>query len=156
MSFGALSANAVMAMNKGAALGGFAQSTGEGGLTQYQLRYGGGVIWQLGSGYFSARTKDGHLDRGLFKEKSQIDNVKMITIKISQGAKPGIGGELPASKISAEIAEIRGVPRGQDCISPASHKEFSTPPPSSSSSSRSSASSPAESRSVSSCAWATT
>lgn len=127
MSFGALSANAVMAMNKGAALGGFAQSTGEGGLTQYHLRYGGDVIWQLGSGYFSARTKDGLLDRGLFKEKSQIDNVKMITIKISQGAKPGIGGELPASKISAEIAEIRGVPRGQDCISPASHKEFSTP-----------------------------
>ncbi|RAV32847.1 FMN-binding glutamate synthase family protein [Corynebacterium heidelbergense] len=127
MSFGALSANAVRAMNKGAAMGGFAQDTGEGGLTKYHLEYGADLIWELGSGYFSSRTKDGRLDRGLFKEKAQMDNVKMVAIKLSQGAKPGIGGVLPAAKITAEIADIRGVPRGEDCVSPAAHKEFSTP-----------------------------
>jgi glutamate synthase domain-containing protein 2 len=127
MSFGSLSARAVRAMNKGAAMGGFAQDTGEGGLTDYHLEYGADLMWELGTGYFSARTPDGHLDRDEFRRKAQMDEVKAITIKISQGAKPGMGGMLPGAKVNAEIARYRGVPEGEDCLSPSAHKEFSTP-----------------------------
>lgn len=127
MSFGALSANAVLAMNKGAAMGDFMQETGEGGLTKYHLEYGADLFWEIGSGYFGCRTHDGHFDPEKFREKARREQVKGITIKMSQGAKPGLGGVLPASKITPEIAEAREVPMGQDCISPASHSEFSTP-----------------------------
>lgn len=127
MSFGALSERAVLAMNKGAAMGGFAQNTGEGGLTPYHLEYGADIIWELGTGYFGAQTEDGRLDREKFKKVAAHDEVKMIAIKISQGAKPGTGGHLPKEKITPEIAKIRDVPRDKDCISPAAHLEFSTP-----------------------------
>jgi glutamate synthase domain-containing protein 2 len=127
MSFGSLSSRAVLAMNQGAKLGGFAQDTGEGGLTPYHLRYGADVIWEIGSGYFSARAEDGRFDEALFKKGARRDEIKMIEIKLSQGAKPGHGGVLPGAKVNAEIARIRGVPIGKDCISPAVHPEFSTP-----------------------------
>jgi glutamate synthase domain-containing protein 2 len=127
MSFGALSANAVLALNWGAAKGGFAQDTGEGGLSKYHLEHGGDLVWELGSGYFGARTKDGGFDADMFADKAAHDSVKMVELKLSQGAKPGIGGVLPGSKVSAEIAEARSVPQGQTCISPPSHKVFSTP-----------------------------
>lgn len=127
MSFGALSANAVLAMNQGAALGGFSQETGEGGLTRYHLRYGADVIWEFGSGYFGCRTREGRFDDEAFAGKAAQEQIKGVLIKISQGAKPGIGGVLPASKVTAEIAEARQVPQGQDVISPAAHPEFSTP-----------------------------
>lgn len=127
MSFGALSRNAVLAMNKGAQLGGFAQDTGEGGLTPYHLRYGADVIWEIGSGYFGCRTGDGHFDAQDFADKARQDAVRMIEIKISQGAKPSHGGLLPASKVNREIAAIREVPAHEDCLSPAAHSAFSTP-----------------------------
>jgi glutamate synthase domain-containing protein 2 len=127
MSFGALSSHAVMAMNKGAALGGFAQDTGEGGLTPYHLEHGADVIWEIGSGYFGCRTKDGRFDDEDFRDKASNPLVKMIEIKISQGAKPSHGGLLPGAKVNAEIARIREVPEGEDCLSPASHPEFDTP-----------------------------
>lgn len=127
MSYGSLSANAVLAMNKGSAKGGFAHNTGEGGLTEYHLKYDADLIWEIGSGYFGARTEDGRLDRELFAEKAQHPNVKMVAIKMSQGAKPGVGGHLPKEKITQEIADIRGIPQDVDCISPSYHKEFSTP-----------------------------
>jgi glutamate synthase domain-containing protein 2 len=127
MSFGALSANAVMAMNKGAMLGGFAQDTGEGGLSPYHLKYGADIVWELGSAYFGCRHTDGSFDADEFKKKSRYDCIKMIEIKISQGAKPGHGGLLPAAKITKEIAETREVEMGKDCLSPAAHPEFGTP-----------------------------
>ncbi|KGI78227.1 FMN-binding glutamate synthase family protein [Oleiagrimonas soli] len=127
MSFGALSNHAVLAMNKGAKLGGFAQDTGEGGLTPYHLEHGADVIWEIGSGYFGCRTKDGRFDDEQFRKKACQDPIKMIEIKLSQGAKPSHGGVLPGSKVNAEIAEIRGVPEGEDCVSPATHPEFDTP-----------------------------
>ncbi len=127
MSFGALSANAIRALNGGAKLGGFAHDTGEGGLTKYHLENGGDLIWEIGSGYFGARTKDGNFDPGMFSEKAAHEHVKCVSLKLSQGAKPGIGGVLPASKVSAEIAEARGVPKGEKCVSPSHHKVFSTP-----------------------------
>lgn len=127
MSFGALSANAVLAMNQGAALGGFSQETGEGGLTQYHLAHGADIIWEFGSGYFGCRTEDGRFNDEVFAEKAAKPEIKGIMVKLSQGAKPGIGGVLPASKVTAEIAEAREVPQGQDVISPAAHPEFSTP-----------------------------
>lgn len=127
MSFGALSSRAVLAMNKGASLGGFAQDTGEGGLAPYHLEYDADVIWEIGSGYFGCRTQEGRFDDAQFKEKSRHHAVKMIEIKLSQGAKPGHGGLLPGAKVTKEIAEARGVPEGEDCLSPASHPEFSTP-----------------------------
>jgi glutamate synthase domain-containing protein 2 len=126
MSFGALSANALRALNIGAANGGFAHDTGEGGLSAYHL-YGGDLVWELGSGYFGARTADGEFDRTRFADKAARDAVKCVSIKLSQGAKPGIGGVLPAAKVSAEIAAVRGVPQGRDCISPAAHSAFHTP-----------------------------
>ncbi|WKE64281.1 FMN-binding glutamate synthase family protein [Gallaecimonas kandeliae] len=127
MSFGALSANAIRALNKGAKLGGFAHDTGEGSISPYHREFGGDLIWELGSGYFGCRTPDGHFDPVRFAEQAKDPQVKMIEIKLSQGAKPGHGGILPAHKVTAEIAETRGVPRGQDCISPSSHSAFSTP-----------------------------
>ncbi len=127
MSFGAISKNAVMSLNKGAKTGNFAQNTGEGGLSPYHLKHGGDIFWQLGTANFGARKNDGGLDEKLFQEKSQLDNVKMIEIKISQGAKPSHGGILPAAKITKEISEIRGAPMGQDCMSPPTNPEFSTP-----------------------------
>jgi glutamate synthase domain-containing protein 2 len=127
MSFGALSANALRALNAGAARGGFAHDTGEGGLTPYHLENGGDLIWELGSGYFGARTKDGDFDSGLFREKAAHEQVKCVSLKLSQGAKPGIGGVLPASKVTREIANARDVPQGEKCVSPSAHKVFGTP-----------------------------
>ncbi|MEM9198160.1 MAG: FMN-binding glutamate synthase family protein [Pseudomonadota bacterium] len=127
MSFGALSANAISALNKGAKAGGFAHDTGEGGISRYHREGGGDLIYEIGSGYFGCRTEDGRFDPDRFAAQAANDQVKMVEIKLSQGAKPGHGGMLPASKISPEIAEARGVPMGRDCISPAAHSAFSTP-----------------------------
>ena len=127
MSFGSLSANAVRALNKGAAMGGFAHDTGEGGYSPYHREGGGDIIWEIGSGYFGCRTADGQFDPEKFSAAAANDQIKMIEIKLSQGAKPGHGGVLPAAKVSKEIAAIRGVPEGKDCISPSSHSAFSTP-----------------------------
>ncbi len=127
MSYGALSKNAIMALNKGAKMGSFYHNTGEGGLSPYHLKHGGDLVWQIGTGYFGCRTKDGNFDQGLFKDKVQNEVVKMIEIKLSQGAKPGHGGILPAVKLTKEISEIRHVPMGEDVISPAAHTSFSTP-----------------------------
>ena len=127
MSFGALSANALRALNRGAAAGGFAHDTGEGGLTDYHLEGGGDLIWEVGSGYFGTRTKDGDFDPDIFRDKSAHPAVKCVSLKLSQGAKPGIGGVLPAAKVTSEIAEARGVPQGEKCVSPASHRVFHTP-----------------------------
>jgi glutamate synthase domain-containing protein 2 len=126
MSFGALSGAALTALNQGAAAGGFAHDTGEGGLTKYHLN-GADVVWELGSGYFGARTKDGGFDEGEFREKASDPHIKVVSLKLSQGAKPGIGGQLPGAKVTHEIAEARDVPQGQSCVSPAAHKVFSTP-----------------------------
>lgn len=126
MSFGSISNNAVLALNKGAKIGNFAHNTGEGGLTDYHLQ-GGDIIWQIGTGYFGCRTEDGNFCPDKFREKANLNEVKMIELKLSQGAKPGHGGILPAVKITKEISEIRGVPMGKDVISPPAHKEFSTP-----------------------------
>ncbi len=127
MSFGALSANAVMALNKGAALGRFAHDTGEGGVSQYHLQHGGDLIWNIGSGYFGCRNLDGSFSEERFADMARRDNIRMIEIKLSQGAKPGHGGILPAPKVTPEIAAARGVPVGQDCVSPSSHSAFQTP-----------------------------
>jgi len=127
MSFGALSPNAIRALNKGARAGNFAHDTGEGGLSAYHRENGGDIIWEIGSGYFGARNPDGTFSPGRFADTAAIDQVKMVELKISQGAKPGHGGVLPGAKVSEEIARTRGVPMGQDCISPSSHSSFSTP-----------------------------
>ena len=127
MSFGSLSKNAILALNKGAAKGGFFHNTGEGGLTPYHLENGGDVVWQIGTGYFGCRTKDGRFDEKTFEEKAQLEQVKMIEIKLSQGAKPGHGGILPAYKNTPEIAKIRGVEPGTQVDSPPRHKAFATP-----------------------------
>ncbi len=127
MSYGSLSKNAVQALNKGAKLGGFAHNTGEGGLTQYHLMHDGDVIWQIGTGYFGARTLEGNFDPVLFQEKANHKNVKMIEIKLSQGAKPGHGGMLPGEKVNEEIAQIRNVPIGKDVLSPPGHSAFTSP-----------------------------
>lgn len=127
MSFGALSGNAILALNKGAKEGGFAHDTGEGGISRYHREGGGDLIFEVGSGYFGCRDAAGNFDPDRFSEQAADPQVKMIEIKLSQGAKPGHGGMLPAKKISPEIAEARGVPMGVDCISPASHNAFRTP-----------------------------
>ena len=127
MSFGALSPNAVKALNRGAALGGFAHDTGEGSISSHHREHGGDLIWQIASGYFGCRTPDGHFDPERFAQQAQSPQVKMIEVKLSQGAKPGHGGVLPKAKVSPEIAEARGVPMGQDCVSPARHSAFSNP-----------------------------
>ena len=126
MSFGSLSGNAIEALNRGAALGGFAHDTGEGAISPYH-RNGGDLVWELGSGYFGARTPDGGFDEREFAEKAADDQVKMVSLKLSQGAKPGIGGVLPGPKVSREIAETRGIPQGTKCVSPPYHRVFSTP-----------------------------
>ena len=127
MSFGALSANAIMALNRGARLGGFAHDTGEGSISRHHRSQGGDLIWEIGSGYFGCRDEDGHFSPERFAENAASAQVKMIEIKLSQGAKPGHGGVLPGAKVTAEIAEARGVRPGQDCVSPASHSSFGTP-----------------------------
>ncbi len=127
MSFGSLSANAVLALNGGAKLGGFAHNTGEGGLSPYHLAGGGDLIWQIGTGYFGCRAADGTFDEEKYVENATRPIVKMIELKLSQGAKPGHGGILPAAKLTEEIATIRGVPMGQDVLSPPGHSAFSTP-----------------------------
>jgi glutamate synthase domain-containing protein 2 len=127
MSFGSLSANAVLALNTGAARGGFAHDTGEGGLSDYHLRPGGDLVWEIGTGYFGCRTDDGGFDPAQFAEKAAHDAVKCVSVKLSQGAKPGIGGVLPGGKVNAEIARVRGVPEGRTVVSPPYHRAFSTP-----------------------------
>lgn len=127
MSFGSLSQNAVLALNAGAKAGGFYHNTGEGGLSPYHLKEGGDLVWQIGTGYFSCRDKDGNFDAKQFTEKASLPNVKMIEIKLSQGAKPGHGGILPADKNTQEIADIRGVPVATQVNSPPTHSAFSTP-----------------------------
>jgi glutamate synthase domain-containing protein 2 len=127
MSFGSLSPNAVRALNAGAKKGGFAHDTGEGGVSPYHRENGGDLIWEIGSGYFGCRNPDGSFSPEIFAKVAADDQIKMIELKISQGAKPGHGGVLPAAKVSAEISRIRGIAIGEDCISPASHKAFATP-----------------------------
>ncbi len=127
MSFGALSANAIEALNLGAKIGGFYHDTGEGGLSPYHLKHGGDVVWEIGSGYFGCRDAKGNFHPEHFRERAGHDAVVMTEIKLSQGAKPGHGGLLPGAKVTAEIAKIRDVPEGEDCLSPAYHTAFSTP-----------------------------
>ena len=127
MSYGSLSRNAILALNGGAKLGGFAHNTGEGGLSPYHLEPGGDVVWQIGTGYFSCRTPDGRFSRDEFAKRAVLPAVKMIEVKLSQGAKPGHGGILPAAKLTPEIVAIRGVVPGQDVVSPPAHTAFSTP-----------------------------
>ncbi len=127
MSFGALSANAVRALNAGAKRGGFFHDTGEGSISRYHREMGGDLVWEIGSGYFGCRNADGSFSRERFRENAAFDAVKMIEVKLSQGAKPGHGGVLPGAKVTPEIAEARGVPVGVDCVSPARHSAFSTP-----------------------------
>lgn len=127
MSFGALSAAAIRALNAGAARGGFYHDTGEGSISPYHREGGGDLVWEIGSGYFGCRNADGSFSEERFVAQARDAQVKMVEVKLSQGAKPGHGGVLPAAKLSAEIAATRGVPMGQDCVSPARHSAFSTP-----------------------------
>ena len=127
MSYGALSKNAIMALNKGAKIGGFSHNTGEGSMSPYHLKHGGDIVWQIGTGYFGCRHDDGGFNEKTFQENATKDVVKMIEIKLSQGAKPGHGGILPAAKLTEEIAKIRHVPMGADVVSPPAHSAFSTP-----------------------------
>jgi len=127
MSFGSLSANAIRALNQGAKLGNFSHDTGEGSISPYHRENGGDLTWELGSGYFGCRTSDGHFDPERFKVQALDPQVRMIEIKMSQGAKPGHGGILPKGKVTKEIAETRGIMMGEDCISPSRHSAFSTP-----------------------------
>jgi len=127
MSFGSLSANAILALNLGAKKGGFAHDTGEGSISQYHRIHGGDLIWEIGSGYFGCRNEDGTFNGEKFAQNALDPQVKMVEIKLSQGAKPGHGGILPGPKVTAEIAAARGVKEGESCISPSSHSAFSTP-----------------------------
>ena len=127
MSFGALSANAISALNAGAKRGGFAHDTGEGSISVHHRKHGGDLIWEVASGYFGCRNEDGTFNADKFQANARDPQVKMIEIKLSQGAKPGHGGVLPGPKVTPEIAEARGVPVGVDCVSPASHSAFTTP-----------------------------
>ncbi|WP_022949923.1 FMN-binding glutamate synthase family protein [Methylohalobius crimeensis] len=127
MSFGSLSPNAVLALNQGAKMGGFAHNTGEGGLSPYHLEHGGDLIWQIGTAYFGCRDTKGDFCPDTFRDKAALESVKMIEIKLSQGAKPGHGGILPADKNTPEIAAIRGVPVGTQVNSPPTHRAFDTP-----------------------------
>jgi glutamate synthase domain-containing protein 2 len=127
MSFGALSANAIMALNGGARAGGFAHDTGEGSISAHHRVHGGDLIWEIGSGYFGCRHADGSFNPDKFSATARDPQVRLIELKLSQGAKPGHGGMLPGPKVTAEIAAARGVPVGEDCISPAAHSAFSTP-----------------------------
>jgi glutamate synthase domain-containing protein 2 len=127
MSFGALSANAILALNQGAKRGGFAHDTGEGSISVHHRVHGGDLVWEVGSGYFGCRSDDGTFNADKFSANAREPQVKMIELKLSQGAKPGHGGVLPGPKVTAEIAAARGVPVGVDCVSPAAHSAFSTP-----------------------------
>lgn len=127
MSFGALSANAVLALNLGARTGGFAHDTGEGSISQHHRVHGGDLIWQVASGYFGCRNPDGSFSEERFAANAADPQVKMIELKLSQGAKPGHGGMLLGAKVTPEIAAARGIPVGVDCISPSSHSAFHTP-----------------------------
>jgi glutamate synthase domain-containing protein 2 len=127
MSFGALSGNAVLALNEGARIGNFAHDTGEGGISSYHKQPGGDIIWNIGSGYFGCRDEHGNFSETHFVANATLPQVKMIEIKLSQGAKPGHGGILPGAKVTAEIAQARGVKIGEDCNSPSAHTAFSTP-----------------------------
>jgi len=127
MSFGALSKNAISALNKAAKQGAFSHNTGEGGISSYHLVGGADLVWQIGTGYFGCRDKQGNFDADKFTERASYDVVKMIEIKLSQGAKPGHGGILPAAKLTQEIADIRHVPMGQDVVSPPAHSAFDSP-----------------------------
>jgi glutamate synthase domain-containing protein 2 len=127
MSYGALSKNAIMSLNRGAKIGGFSHNTGEGSMSPYHLKYGGDIVWQIGTGYFGCRDDKGNFNPETFKENAAKDVVKMIEIKLSQGAKPGHGGILPAAKLTEEIAAIRHVPMGADVVSPPAHSAFSSP-----------------------------
>ncbi|QJR14314.1 FMN-binding glutamate synthase family protein [Usitatibacter palustris] len=127
MSFGALSSNAVLALNEGARRGNFYHDTGEGSISKWHRERGGDLVWEIGSGYFGCRDAQGRFDEARFRENAASDQVKMIEVKLSQGAKPGHGGVLPGAKVTEEIARARGVPIGVDCISPARHSAFSTP-----------------------------
>ncbi|MBY0237414.1 MAG: FMN-binding glutamate synthase family protein, partial [Burkholderiaceae bacterium] len=127
MSFGALSANAILALNAGAKRGGFAHDTGEGSISAHHRQHGGDLIWEIGSGYFGCRNDNGSFNPERFQANARGPQVKLIELKLSQGAKPGHGGVLPGPKVTAEIAAARGVPIGQDCVSPAAHSAFSTP-----------------------------
>ncbi|MEU4167964.1 FMN-binding glutamate synthase family protein [Streptomyces sp. NPDC026665] len=127
LSFGALSSNAVLALNRAAALGGFAHDTGEGGLSDHHLRGGGDLVWEIGTGYFGCRTPEGDFEAREFADKAALPEVKCVSLKVSQGASPGSGGVLPGVKVSAEIARERGVPKGVSVVSPPCHRVFSTP-----------------------------
>ena len=127
MSFGSLSANAVRALNEGARRGNFFQDTGEGSISQYHRENGGDLVWEIGSGYFGCRNEDGTFSEEKFAGNATSPQVRMIELKLSQGAKPGHGGVLPGVKVSPEIAAARGVPVGVDCVSPSRHSAFSTP-----------------------------
>jgi glutamate synthase domain-containing protein 2 len=127
MSFGSLSANAILALNGGARIGGFMHDTGEGSISRYHRENGGDLVWEIGSGYFGCRTEDGQFSEEKFVANALNPQVKLIELKMSQGAKPGQGGILPAAKVTIEIANARGVAPGRDCLSPAKHSAFSTP-----------------------------
>lgn len=127
MSYGSLSKNAILALSKGARIGGFAHNTGEGGISDHHRDGGGDLIWQIGTGYFGCRHDNGTFSAELFSEQSSLPQIKMIELKLSQGAKPGHGGILPAAKLTREIAAIRKVPMGRDVLSPPGHSAFSTP-----------------------------
>ncbi|MEM7432746.1 MAG: FMN-binding glutamate synthase family protein [Pseudomonadota bacterium] len=127
MSFGALSANAIQALNTGAKRGNFAHDAGEGGISRHHLQHGGDLVYQVGSGYFGCRDEQGNFDADRFTEVASNEAVKLIEVKLSQGAKPGHGGVLPGEKVTEEIAEARGVRVGEDCLSPASHSAFDSP-----------------------------
>jgi len=127
MSFGALSANAILALNEGARMGGFAHDTGEGSISSHHRVHGGDLVWEVGSGYFGCRNDDGSFNADKFAANACDPQVKLIELKLSQGAKPGHGGVLPGAKVTPEIAHARGVPEGVDCVSPAAHSAFGTP-----------------------------
>jgi len=127
MSFGSLSANAILSLNAGAKMGNFYHDTGEGSISRYHREPGGDLVWEIGSGYFGCRNEDGTFNEERFARNATLDQLKMIEVKLSQGAKPGHGGILPGEKVTPEIAEARGVEAGKDVVSPASHSAFSTP-----------------------------
>lgn len=127
MSFGSLGGKAIEALNLGAKRGNFYHDTGEGSFSKYHAKHDGDIVWELGSGYFGCRDADGRFDEDAFRKTATLDQIRMIEIKLSQGAKPGHGGLLPGAKVTSEIAETRGIPVGEDCLSPAAHSAFSTP-----------------------------
>ena len=127
MSYGALSDNAILALNGGAKLGNFYHNTGEGGVSRFHLQPGGDIVWNVGTGYFGCRNKDGTFSAEMFADTVSKPQIKMIEIKLSQGAKPGHGGLLPGSKVTEAIAEARGVSVGEDCNSPPQHSAFRNP-----------------------------